>query len=322
MGQGAPGFRRPRAGIIMDNQQHLVTPEGTRDSRTWEFDGIRMGHSVSKFHCLTSFSAHSVHSDVIRLHIGLKGNYSFRHRQLDRAFHLIGGHHNLLYSKDFDMTVENRTLELETFGIQFPRDGFLRMTAGADDGLRRFADRILAGNSAMLSEEWGAVSPAIQQAVRQIIDHPYRGDLQQLFLLSRSIELLVMCAESCGAAPAAKGDGEFIRARADKEKLVAVRDLINQRLDSPPNLMEISRTVGLNEYKLKRGFKEMFRMTVFGYMTEQRLLLARQTLLDTRKTAAEISYEMGYSTPQHFNNVFKKRFGETPDAVRRDSRAG
>ena len=88
-------------------------------------------------------------------------------------------------------------------------------------------------------------------------------------------------------------------------------------MDCPPNLSEIARTVGLNEYKLKRGFKEMFRMTVFGYLIEQRLLLARQTLLDTRKTAAEISYELGYCTPQHFNNAFKKRFGNTPEAFRK-----
>jgi AraC-like DNA-binding protein len=302
----------------MDNEQHLVTPEGTRDSRVWEFDGIRMGHAVSRFDKHTSFSSHSPNTDVIRLHIGLKGNYSFRHQQLGRDFHLIGGHHNLLYSKDFDMTVENRTLELETFGVLFPRDTFLKFTQNAGDLLERFADRIVAGDSAILSEEWGAVSPAIGQVVRQILDHPYKGDLQQLFLLSKSIELLVLCAESCNLATTnAATKDPFIKSPADKEKLVAVRDLINQRLDSPPNLSEIARTVGLNEFKLKRGFKEMFRTTVFGYLTEQRLLLARQTLLDTRKTAAEIAYELGYSTPQHFNNAFKRRFGDTPDAIRR-----
>lgn len=303
----------------MDNAQHLVTPEGTRDSRTWDFDGIRMGHAISRFNGLTSFDAHSPNTDVVRLHIGLKGNYSFHHRQLDTDFHLIGGHHNILYSRDFDMTVDNRTLELETFGIQFPRDTFLKFTHNANDILRRFADHILTGESAILSEQWGAVDPAIHQVIRQILDHPYRGDLQQLFLLSKSIELLVLCAESCSvAATSAQDRTAFIKTPADKERIVAVRDLINQRLDRPPNLSEIARAIGLNEYKLKRGFKEMFRTTVFGYLTEQRLLLARQTLLDTRKTAAEISYELGYSTPQHFNNAFKKRFGETPQSVRKN----
>ena len=300
----------------MENKQHLVTEAGTRDSLTWEFDGIRMGHAVSRFNALTSFSASSPNTDVVRLHVGLRGNYSFHHRQLDSDFHLIGGHHNILYSRDFDMTVENHTLELETFGVQFPRDTFLRFTQNANDLLKRFAEHLLAGKNVLLSDEWGAVDPAIQQVIRQIIDNPYKGDLQQLFLLSKSIELLVLCAESCDLAMHHKP--EFIKTPGDKEKIIAVRDLINEKLDCPPNLSQIARTVGLNEYKLKRGFKEIFRTTVFGYLAEQRLLLARQYLQGTQKTAAEISAELGYSTPQHFNNAFKKRFGNTPDRVRRN----
>jgi AraC family transcriptional regulator, transcriptional activator of the genes for pyochelin and ferripyochelin receptors len=157
--------------------------------------------------------------------------------------------------------------------------------------------------------------------IYQIIHNRYSGDLQKLFLLSKSIELLVLCAESCNLAAAhtAAGKNEvFIKNPADKEKIIAVRDLINQRVDNPPSLSEIARTVGLNEYKLKKGFKETFQTTVFGYLTEQRLLLARQYLCDTDKTAAEISFELGYSTPQHFNNAFKKHFGTTPDLVRKN----
>jgi AraC family transcriptional activator of pyochelin receptor len=273
-----------------------------------------MGHAISRFNNLKTFSASSSATDVVRLHIGLKGNYSFYYRQLDRDFHLIGGHHNILYSRDFDMTVDPRTAELETFGVQFPRETFLRFTHDASDLLKTFADRLVSGNSAMLSEHWGAVDPAIEQVVRQIINNPYKGDLERLFLLSKSIELLVLCAESCHQAD--REAPGFVKDPRDKEKIIAVRDLINKRLDSPPNLSEIARTVGLNEYKLKRGFKETFRTTVFGYLTEQRLLLARQYLCDTRKTAAEIAFELGYSTPQHFNNAFKKRFGATPDSIR------
>jgi AraC family transcriptional activator of pyochelin receptor len=300
----------------MENKQHLVFDKGTRDSVTWEFDGIRMGHAHSRFKELTRFEAASAGSEMVRLHIGLKGNYSFHYRQLDTQFDLIGGHHNIMYSKDFDMVVQNRTLELETFGVQFPRQLFLQFTQNASDQLQRFAQHIIDGRSIILSDQWGAVDPAIQQVVQQVIHNRYSGDLQNLFLLSKSIELLVLCAESCNQATEKK-DG-IIKSQADKEKIIAVRDLINQRVQSPPNLSEIARLVGMNEYKLKRGFKETFNNTVFGYLTEQRLQLARQILFDTDKTAAEISYEMGYSTPQHFNNAFKRRFGATPDSVRKN----
>jgi AraC family transcriptional activator of pyochelin receptor len=300
------------------NRNHLETDTGTRDSLTWEFDGIRMGHAISKFRTLTEFTATSAMTDVIRLHIGLRGNYSFQHRQLNTTFDLIGGHHNLLYSKDFEMTVYNRTLELETFGVQFPRETFLRFTQNATDLLKRFSERIINGEPVILTDDWGAVDPAIHQVVDQIIHHSYSGDLQRLFLLSKSIELLVCCAESCERASTNQQATPFLKTNTDKEKILAARDLVNARIDSPPSLSEIARSIGLNEYKLKRGFKETFQTTIFGYLTAQRLQLARRYLLDTQKTAAEIAYELGYTTPQHFNNAFKKHFGHTPQSVRKN----
>lgn len=298
----------------MEVKQHIRLEKGTMDYTVWEFDNIRMGHGVMKFQEFVSRPASSK-TDVVRLHFGLKGNYSFSYQQLNKTYHLIGGHHNIMYSKEFDMVVENRTLELETFGVQFPRDLFIRFTQNGDDQLKRFSDEIMKGNSVMLSGEWGAVDTSIHQVIQQIIHCSYADHLKKLFLLSKSIELLVLSAEACKQAADKKE--VFIKNKTDKEKLIAVRDLINQRLHCPPNLSEIARIVGLNEYKLKRGFKETFSNTVFGYLTEQRLQLAYQYLRDTDKTAAGISYELGYASPQHFNNAFKKKFGITPYAVRK-----
>lgn len=297
----------------MENKQQLILDQGTIDMITWEFDGVRMGHAISKFQEHTSRSASSP-TDVVRLHFGLKGNYSFEYRQLGKTFDLIGGHHNIMYSKGFDMVVHNRTLEIETFGVQFPKDMFINFTQNASEPLKRFAESILKGESVMLSENWGAVNSSIQQAIQQIIHSNYRGDLLKLFLLSKSIELLVLSAEACDLSDSRKD--AYIKTRTDKEKIIAARGLVNERLDSPPNLPEIARIVGLNEYKLKRGFKETFNTTVFGYLSEQRLHLAHRYLKDTDKTAAEISVELGYATPQHFNNAFKKKFGVTPYSVR------
>jgi len=151
-------------------------------------------------------------------------------------------------------------------------------------------------------------------AIQQVLHCNYTGELKKLFLLSKSIELLVLSAEACSLS--ANKKDPFIKTRADKEKIIAVRDLINERVHCPPNLSEIARAVGLNEYKLKRGFKETFFTTVFGYLTEQRLHLAQRYLRHTQNTSAEISAELGYSTPQHFSSAFKKKFGFTPHSAR------
>ncbi|KAA2245373.1 helix-turn-helix transcriptional regulator [Chitinophaga agrisoli] len=298
---------------MQEDKQHRVSEYGTMDSVIWTFDGIQAGHSISKFHTLTSFPGSS-DTDVVRFHFGMKGDYSFSYKQLNRSYDLIGGHHNIMYSKGFDIEVQNKTLELEIFGIQFPKALFVQFTQQANAPLQRFAENILQGKNVMLSERWGSIDAPIQQVLQQIIHCKYGGDLKKLFLLSKSIELLVLCAESYEAANARQD--AFLKSKTDKEKIIAVRDLINERVHCPPNLSEIARTVGLNEYKLKRGFKETFNNTVFGYLTEQRLQLAHQYLRDTQKTAAEISFELGYATPQHFNNAFKKKFGVTPFSIR------
>lgn len=280
-------------------------------STLWQCDGILLGHAISSSDGYYTRRSTGSAKDVVRLHFGLKGNYSFYYQQLDRTFDLIGGHHNIMYSKDFNMEVSNHSLELETFGVQFPRELFIQFTQNASDELRRFSEAVLEGRNVLFSDEWGAIDTQIEQVIRQIVHCKYGGDLQKLFLLSKSIELLVLSADACS-----REQGAFIKSKTDKEKIIAARDLINDRIQDPPNLSEVARQVGLNEYKLKRGFKETFHTTVFGYLAEQRLQLADQFLRDTEKTAAEISIELGYATPQHFNNAFKKKFGITPNSVR------
>jgi AraC-like DNA-binding protein len=297
----------------MEEKQQRVTDQGVMTSTIWQCDDIRLGHAISTFKELTSFSASS-ETDVVRFHFGLKGNYSFTYKQLNQTFDLIGGHHNIMYSKGFDMVVYNRTLEIETFGIQFPANLFVQFTQQGNEPLKRFAQQVIDGKNAMLSEHWGAIDSPIQHVIQQVIHCKYTGDLKKLFLLSKSLELLVLCADAYEAAEAKKDI--FIKNKTDKEKIIAVRDLINDHLTAPPNLSQIAKMVGLNEYKLKRGFKETFNTTVFGYLADQRLNLAQQYLRDTDKTAAEISAELGYCTPQHFNNAFKRKFGFTPYSVR------
>ena len=286
---------------------------GKMTGKTWHYDGIEVGHATSRFTDLFNFTSAST-KDVVRMHFGIKGNYSFSYKQLGKTFNLIGGHHNIMYSKEFEMTVHNKTLEIETFGIQFPKELFIQFTQNANDSLKRFSQDIIDGKSTILSENWGTIDSPIQQVIQQIVNCKYRDDLKKLFLLSKSIELLVLCADAYNSSEQKKEP--YIKNSTDKEKIVAVRDLIIERVHCPPSLSEIAKSVGLNEYKLKKGFKETFNNTIFGYLTDQRLQLAHQYLLDTEQTAAEISSQLGYATPQHFNNAFKKKFGITPYLVR------
>jgi AraC-like DNA-binding protein len=73
---------------------------------------------------------------------------------------------------------------------------------------------------------------------------------------------------------------------------------------------------GLNEFKLKKGFKETFNQTVFEYLSDVRLETARNDLLNTGKSVTEIACELGYSSLQHFSAAFSKKFGVSPKKMK------
>jgi AraC-like DNA-binding protein len=124
------------------------------------------------------------------------------------------------------------------------------------------------------------------------------------------MELLVLQAEAYNSFQ--KRGRDYLKTEYDKERIIYAREYLIQHLDLPPSLTDLARVAGINEYKLKRGFKEMFGNTVFGYLADTRLELAKTDLLERKKSASEIAFELGYSSVQHFSTAFKKKFGASP----------
>ena len=278
--------------------------------------GLRITHTASTYAGREWHRATS-EDDVVRLHFSLRGAYAVRYPVLDRSFDLVGGHFNFIHSKHFELEFVNETPELETFGVQFPIRRFVDWVDGASESASRFCERLANGQGGLFSERWSPLTPAIEHVIAQMRERRFLGRLDELFILSKSTELLAMAVDAFDSI----SPFETVKSSGDRERIVAARDRIVERLTDPPTLTEISRFVGLNEFKLKRGFKEMFGRTMFAYLAERRLDLALRELLDTDKTAAEIAFGLGYATPQHFGTAFKKRFGVTPKSARKNPRS-
>jgi AraC-like DNA-binding protein len=58
-----------------------------------------------------------------------------------------------------------------------------------------------------------------------------------------------------------------------------------------------------------------------SYLTECRLLQARRLLLHTELATATIIDQVGYGSEAAFGRAFKRRFGETPARLRRQTAA-
>ena len=101
----------------------------------------------------------------------------------------------------------------------------------------------------------------------------------------------------------------------DEDNLRRIHDakaVILDQWQDPPTIKQLADRVGLNEYRLKAGFKEVYGNTVYGYVMDTRLNHARRMLDQGRLSVNEVAFEIGYQNPSHFIAAFKRKFGVTP----------
>lgn len=284
----------------------------SRKSNSWKLENIHISHNVIDYNSHGKQVAKN-DSEYVRLHFGLQGSYDFKYAQLNSSFSLSGHHNNIMYSDRLEIEVENKSKRIETFGINFNTESFINIGQNGNEPLKRFTEKVINKKNSILSNEWRTNNFKIQQVISEIINCAYKDELKNLFLLSKSIELLVLQAELYDS----QSSNNYIKTERDKRLIIDAKELISIRIDNPPTIVELSKLVGLNEYKLKKGFKELFGTTIFGYIHNLRMSMAKRLLLGTDKSAKEIAFETGYSSPQHFSNVFKKKFGVSPKSVRK-----
>ena len=282
-----------------------------RTSNLWKLNKLQISHNIIDYNSL-GLNTSKNETEFVRLHFGLQGAYDFKFTQLNASYQLSGHHNNILYSDGLEIAVENKSKRIETFGINFNTDFFIEIAQNGNESLKRLAEKAINKENAILSPEWKTNNFKIQSVINEIIHCPYSEGLKDLFLLSKSIELLVLQAELYEH----QGNKAYIKDDNDRKKLLDAKELLTARIDNPPTLSELSKLVSLNEYKLKKGFKELNGTTVFGYIKHIRMNLAKTLLLETTKTAKEIAYETGYGSPQHFSKAFKEQFGIAPKSIR------
>jgi AraC family transcriptional activator of pyochelin receptor len=83
------------------------------------------------------------------------------------------------------------------------------------------------------------------------------------------------------------------------------------------SLAQISRHCTQNEFKVKRGFKQLFGTTVFGYVRKKRMDQAAFLLKRRGYTVNEVADILGYEQPHNFSVAFKNYTGTYPSTVRR-----
>jgi AraC family transcriptional regulator, transcriptional activator of the genes for pyochelin and ferripyochelin receptors len=74
----------------------------------------------------------------------------------------------------------------------------------------------------------------------------------------------------------------------------------------------IAEKIGIGKTKLKIGFKEYFKMGLFTYLREQRMIKAAELLVHSHKTIKEIAKATGFKYYSNFITAFTTYHGLPP----------
>ena len=151
------------------------------------------------------------------------------------------------------------------------------------------------------------ITPMVDMAVRQIVNCPYEGDTQRIYLESKAMELIALklAGNNQSELP------EFSKS-ADEKKIRQARNILIEDLENTPSLQELAKSVGLTHTRLNRGFRKIYGLTVFNYLRAYRLKYARMLLQEEDMNIAEVAYASGFSIPSHFATDFFRCYGVQP----------
>jgi AraC-like DNA-binding protein len=300
---------------IEEKQTMLDHKFGSASFREVWFEGIHISHGNMQLHENIDLRMQS-DSSVVEMHFSLSGKSSAAMLGNKRSFSFSDQQHNVYYMPSFEGTLsaEKHKEANRVFEIHFTENYFKRLTGSGNAILENFASQMDRKQVSIMSEQNMNITNQMHVLVNEIIHCQQSGPLKRIFLEAKALELLMLQIEQFGTATLQKKNA-FVK-DYDIEKIHHAKYLLEQNLQNPYSLTDLAHQVALNDFKLKKGFKELFNTTVFSYLRELRMQEAWRMLFDENRAVKDVAEYCGYEHVQHFSTAFKKKFGVTPGKIR------
>ena len=252
-----------------------------------------------------------VNQGFIQFHFGLKGKGKFIFNQGNYALDLKEEKSLLFYNpqKELPLHLEiapkswiiSILISIKKFHTLFSSDSEMIPFLSKDNLEKKY-----------YTEE--SISPSMAIVLNQIFNYNQNSSLKNLYLKGKCFELMSLYfnqnedanAENC----------PFLIDEENVLKIKKAKEIVISRLAEPPGLQELADEVGLSLKKLKVGFKQIYGDTVFNFLFDYKMEVARKMLDSGSYNVNEVGLKVGYSTSSHFIAAFKKKFGVSPESLR------
>jgi len=156
----------------------------------------------------------------------------------------------------------------------------------------------------------GRIVPSMAVALNQLMNYNLHPSIMPLYFKGKAYELLSLYFNR--PADADIEQCPFLVDEDNVAKIKRAKEIIISRMAEPPTLQQLADEIGLSLNKLKEGFKQIYGDSVFSFLFDYKMEVARQLLEEGSHNVNEVGLRVGYSTSSHFIAAFRKKYGTTP----------
>jgi len=109
------------------------------------------------------------------------------------------------------------------------------------------------------------------------------------------------------------------RYRVGSPKLADLIERMENAVENPLDIRELSRLVGISARQVERLFREQLGMPPKAFYMKLRLARARTLLRQTVDPVVAVAVECGFASTSHFSHAYKRVFGIPPTQERRSA---
>lgn len=140
-----------------------------------------------------------------------------------------------------------------------------------------------------------------------------------------AVELIRKCAGQSVAEMVEQSANRHIRPDQKDEQRLRERGggklrravaFMEQHIDEPMSIPQLSRRLGMSQRSLNRMFIQQFGRAPAQYYLSLRLHFGANLLRQSRMTVLDIAILAGFTSASRFSQAFKSHFGESPTEVR------
>jgi len=240
--------------------------------------------------------------------ISLKGNMGahFINNQLSANLSEHRYHHLYIPENDYLLGFNQSFTNVH---IEIDRDHYASLLCDSEPWSGALRKKLFE-NEIFYPGEYSLTTEMIY-TIHEIFNSPLSGSLKLLLIEAKVHELMALQLNVL----AEKSEPGKQRS-SNRDLFFAIYEYLSVNFLQAHSLKEIARKFGVNEFALKKGFRENFKTTVFEFLLNKRMEFAHEQLLHADSTIQEISSRVGYKYPNHFSVAFKKKFGVSPASLK------